>query len=169
MKMPAFPGATCLLTLRLPFSKPFYSFCMICIYQLRHYTTAYNLHGFVTIKPYFFQTLKSNNIEPLVTIYHWDLPLPFHELGGWTNPVIADYFAEFASLCYSLFGDYVKFWVTLNEPLSTCYFGYGSGAFAPGIAESGTATYRCAYTHLLAHAKAYRIYNDTFKATQNGE
>lgn len=116
------------------------------------------------------QLLKQNNIEPVVTLYHWDLPLVLHEIGGWTNPVIADYFADFTSICYELFGSYVKYWITLNEPISTCYYGYEIGAFAPGVSdEPGTAIYQCGYTHLLAHAKAYRIYNDTYKESQKGE
>lgn len=105
----------------------------------------------------------------MVTIYHWDLPLPLHELGGWTNTAISDYFADYATLCYSLFGEYVTYWATLNEPITQCYYGYGDGTHAPGIAESGTATYQCAHTQLLAHAKAYRSYNDSFRNTQNGK
>lgn len=112
--------------------------------------------------------MKENNIEPLVTIYHWDLPIKLHQLGGWPNPEIADFFADYATLCYSLFGEYVKYWITINEPITQCYYGYGSGSHAPGYVQSGTLTYLCAYTMLLAHAKAYRSYNDTFRATQNG-
>ncbi|ENN74637.1 myrosinase 1 [Dendroctonus ponderosae] len=113
--------------------------------------------------------LKANNLEPVVTIYHWDLPLPLQELGGWANTAISDYYADYATLCYSLFGEYVTYWITLNEPITQCYYGYGDGTHAPGIAESGTATYQCAHTQLLAHAKAYRSYNDSFRDTQNGK
>ncbi|KAL1514332.1 hypothetical protein ABEB36_003605 [Hypothenemus hampei] len=113
--------------------------------------------------------LRENNIEPVVTIYHWDLPLPLHEMGGWTNPLIVDFYNVYADLCFSLFGDLVKYWLTLNESISQCYFGYGEGTHAPGYQESGTLTYICAYTQLLAHAKAYRTYNDTYKQMYNGE
>ncbi|XP_050305569.1 myrosinase 1-like [Anthonomus grandis grandis] len=115
------------------------------------------------------KALQEKNITPIVTLYHWDLPISLHEMGGWNNPLVADYFNDYATLCYSLFGDYVKYWLTLNEPISQCYYGYGSGGHAPGYTESGTMTYMCAYTQLLAHAKAYRSYNETFRAKQNGK
>lgn len=105
----------------------------------------------------------------MVTLYHWDLPNALQELGGWANPDITDYFNEYAIFCYANFGDYVKYWLTLNEPLLHCDSGYGMGIYAPGLTENGILTYTCIYTHLLAHAKAYRSYNETFKPTQNGE
>lgn len=105
----------------------------------------------------------------MVTLYHWDLPNALQGLGGWANPDITDYFNEYASFCYANFGEYVKYWLTLNEPLMQCHTGYGTGEFAPGLTQNGILTYTCVYLHLLAHAKAYRSYNDTFKPTQNGE
>lgn len=93
----------------------------------------------------------------------------FHERGGWTNTETADYFAEYATLCFELFGHLVKRWITLNEPITQCYYGYGIGSHAPGYAESGTLFYTCAYAQILAHAKTYRSYENNYKAAQNGE
>lgn len=114
------------------------------------------------------KALHESNIEPMVTLYHWDLPIAFHEMGGWQNPLISDYFAEYARLCFKLFGDYVKTWITINEPQSTCLDGYTKGAKAPGYTNAGEGLYHCAYVHLLAHAKAYHIYDEEFRATQEG-
>ncbi|XP_060536127.1 myrosinase 1-like [Cylas formicarius] len=114
------------------------------------------------------QGLADNNITPLVTLFHWDTPRPLHELGGWTNPLIADYFAEYARLCFERFGDLVQNWITINEPQTTCVQGYTEGIKAPGYSDEAEGVYLCAYTHVLAHAKAYHIYDEEFRAMQKG-
>lgn len=114
------------------------------------------------------EALLEANITPYVTLYHWDLPLPLHELGGWLNKAIADHFAEYARVCFREFGDLVKNWMTINEPHTYCYLGYGTGEHAPGFQHAGEGFYKCAYVSLLAHAKAYHIYNDEFRASQGG-
>ncbi|KAM3964800.1 myrosinase 1-like [Aphomia sociella] len=108
------------------------------------------------------------NIEPMVTLYHWDLPQKLQELGGWTNPYIIDWFADYVRVVFGLYGDRVKKWITINEPLLICYNGYGSDEMAPQLNISGVADYICAKNLLLAHAKAYNIYNDEFRPTQKG-
>uniref|UniRef100_A0AAR5P464 Cytosolic beta-glucosidase n=1 Tax=Dendroctonus ponderosae TaxID=77166 RepID=A0AAR5P464_DENPD len=115
-----------------------------------------------------FEALLENGITPYVTMYHWDLPIPLQELGGWLNPIIADHFANYARICYQLYGDIIKNWITLNEPHTYCVLGYGSGYHAPGYVLPATGIYQCAYTSVLAHAKAYHIYNDEFRADQQG-
>ncbi|RZC38233.1 Glyco hydro 1 domain containing protein, partial [Asbolus verrucosus] len=112
--------------------------------------------------------LKDNGIEPYVTLYHWDLPQNLQDIGGWPNPVLVDYFADYARLVFTLFGDKVKNWMTFNEPKQTCQMGYGYGGAAPGYIANGIGNYLCAHTVLKAHAKAYHIYDDEFRATQNG-
>ncbi|KAH1007438.1 hypothetical protein HUJ04_004669 [Dendroctonus ponderosae] len=115
------------------------------------------------------QELEANNIEPLVTLYHWDLPQHLSELGGWLNPQIADYFGEYARLAFSLFGEHVKRWTTVNEPKSTCLLGYGNTYNAPGINLIADGVYQCAKIQLLAHAKAWHIYDEEFRPTQQGK
>jgi beta-glucosidase/6-phospho-beta-glucosidase/beta-galactosidase len=112
--------------------------------------------------------LLANNIEPVPTLYHWDLPQGLQELGGWTNPVIADYFEDYANLAYMLYGDRVKTWLTFNEPQVFCYQGYGNASKAPMLNYTGIGEYLCGHTVLIAHAKAYRLYNDVYKKVQGG-
>ncbi|RZC33817.1 Glyco hydro 1 domain containing protein, partial [Asbolus verrucosus] len=81
--------------------------------------------------------LKENGIEPYVTLYHWDLPQPLQDLGGWPSPLLVDYFADYARLAFTLFGDDVKNWMTFNEPKQTCQMGYGYGYLAPAYVSDG--------------------------------
>ncbi|MFP4143765.1 MAG: GH1 family beta-glucosidase [Phycisphaeraceae bacterium] len=113
--------------------------------------------------------LLAHDIEPWVTLYHWDLPLALQtEHDGWLNPTIADAFAEYAELCFARFGDRVKHWITLNEAWVVAMLGYGMGVFAPGrrsIAEPYTAGH-----HLLrSHAKAVDVYRRKYQDAQQGE
>ncbi len=59
--------------------------------------------------------LLKYNIEPLITMYHFDLPLALQEIGGWSNPEVVDYFVDFARLLFERYGDRVKYWLTINE------------------------------------------------------
>lgn len=71
-------------------------------------------------------------IEPWVTLYHWDLPDALEKKGGWTNRDIVHWFREYADLCARHFGDRVKYWMVLNEPLVFVGAGYFMGVHAPG-------------------------------------
>lgn len=112
--------------------------------------------------------LKENNIIPMVTLYHWDLPQTIQDLGGWANEDTADYFADFARIAFELFGNDVKLWTTINEPKQVCQLGYGIGIFGPAVVSPGIGNYLCAHTILKAHAKAYHIYDKEFRPKQNG-
>ena len=131
------------------------------------YTNQINEAG-VTYYKNLISALKENGIEPFITLYHGDLPQTLQDIGGWPNPLLADIFAEFARTAFSLFGDDVKNWTTINEPKQTCITGYGLGNSAPGASASGIGEYECMHTLLRAHAKAYHIYDEEFRATQNG-
>lgn len=113
-------------------------------------------------------TLLKNKIQPVVTLYHWDLPQPLQDLGGWTNSVTAMYFEEYANICFSLFGDRVKTWITINEPPSICVSTYDMGSGAPGLLSPGIGTYLCGRTLLLAHARAYHLYDKVYRPNQKG-
>lgn len=113
--------------------------------------------------------LIANGIEPLVTIYHFDLPQPLQEIGGWPNSALVQHFVNFARIVFENFGDRVKKWITINEPMQMCKMAYGDGLLAPAYMASGMADYMCSYTVTRAHSLTYHLYNSTFKPTQKGK
>lgn len=113
--------------------------------------------------------LEEKGIEPLVTIFHWDLPQYIQDLGGWTNPLIVDYFVEYADALFYYFGDKVKNWITFNEPSVFCGEGYGYTSKAPAISSPGVGDYLCAHNVLLSHAAAYHLYKQKYFSTQQGK
>ncbi|OXA44769.1 Myrosinase 1 [Folsomia candida] len=107
-------------------------------------------------------------IEPMITIFHWDTPQSLEDLGGFTNEVIVDHFVSFSRLAFTLFGDRVKHWITFNEPWVVCWQGYGVGSKAPGIVDPAELPYQCVHNILKAHGKTYRLYESDFKTQQRG-
>ncbi|XP_050512620.1 myrosinase 1-like isoform X1 [Diabrotica virgifera virgifera] len=113
--------------------------------------------------------LRANNIESLVTIFHWDTPQPLENLGGWTNELIVDRFVDYAKVVFENFGDDVKYWLTFNEPKQTCNGGYGNMQRAPLVDSSGIGEYLCTHNVLKAHAKTWHLYDKHFRSTQKGK
>lgn len=114
--------------------------------------------------------LLHHNIEPFITLYHWDLPHQIQrDYGGWKNISTSDRFEEYANVAYKAFGDRVKKWVTFNEPRESTLGGYEIGYMAPGIKDTGTGAYNTTVTILLAHAKAFRIYDENYRSIQKGK
>ena len=101
--------------------------------------------------------LLENGIEPLVTLYHWDLPAALDDRGGWLNPDVADWFANYATVMFRRLDDRVKKWVTLNEPWVVSDGGYLHGALAPGHRNRFEAPI-AAHNLLRAHGAAVQAY-----------
>lgn len=102
--------------------------------------------------------LLDNGIQPAVTLYHWDLPAALDDRGGWLNPDIAGWFAEYASVMFQALDDRVEMWATLNEPWVVTDGGYLHGALAPGhrnLFEAPIATHNLLRSHASA-VEAYR-------------
>ena len=102
--------------------------------------------------------LHRAGIQPLVTLYHWDLPAALDDLGGWLNRDVASWFADYATTVYRAFDDRVPMWVTLNEPWVVTDGGYLHGVLAPGHRnhfEAPLATHNLMRAHGAALA-AYR-------------
>ncbi|MHA4845904.1 GH1 family beta-glucosidase [Flavitalea antarctica] len=71
-------------------------------------------------------------IEPWVTLYHWDLPMELQCKGGWSNREVIHWFENYVAFCVRTFGDRVKKWIILNEPMVFTGAGYFLGIHAPG-------------------------------------
>ncbi len=97
--------------------------------------------------------LLDNGIEPWPTLYHWDLPSPLEQAGGWPARETAERFAEYAAVVAATLGDRVAHWITLNEPWCSAFLGYGSGRHAPGRTEPAAAV-AAAHHLLLGHGLA---------------
>jgi beta-glucosidase len=101
--------------------------------------------------------LLAKNIQPAVTLYHWDLPQALQDLGGWANRDVAERFAEYAALMYDRLGDRATRWITLNEPIIFTEMGYRSGVMAPGIRDL-KITAAAIHHAMLAHGKAVQAF-----------
>ena len=104
------------------------------------------------------EALREAGIEPIVTLYHWDLPLWAHKAGGWENGQIVDWFAEFVQVVVDALSDQVKWWITFNEMQMFIGRGYISGQMAPFHKTQDPAMIAGLTRHvMLAHGRAVRI------------
>lgn len=101
--------------------------------------------------------LLENNIEPYVTLYHWELPLALHHKGGWLNDEIVEWFGNYAALIAKTFGNRVKHFFTINEPQCFIGLGYLQGVHAPGYKCSVADTLRMSHNVLKAHGRAVQM------------
>ncbi|WP_298575192.1 GH1 family beta-glucosidase [uncultured Luteimonas sp.] len=101
--------------------------------------------------------LLENGIEPLLTLYHWDLPAALDDRGGWLNRDCADWFAEYGTTLYRALDGRVKKWVTINEPWVVTDGGYLHGALAPGHRSRFEAPI-AAHNLMRAHGAAVQAY-----------
>lgn len=102
-------------------------------------------------------TLLEAGITPMATLYHWDLPAALDDRGGWLNPDIAQWFADYTSVCVRALDDRVKLWATLNEPWVVADGGYMHGALAPGHKSAFEAAI-VAHRLMQAHAAGVQAY-----------
>ena len=105
------------------------------------------------------EALLERDIEPWVTLYHWDLPQVLEDAGGWPNRDTAERFAEYARGHATALGDRVAHWTTLNEPWCSSILGYGAGAHAPGRTDPADAI-KAAHHLLLGHGLAIDAMRD---------
>lgn len=101
--------------------------------------------------------LLENNIEPYLTLYHWELPEALQQKGGWLNDEIVEWFGNYAALVAKNFGNRVKYFFTINEPQCFIGLGYLHGIHAPGYKCSIADTLKMAHNVLKAHGRAVQM------------
>ncbi len=104
--------------------------------------------------------LLEAGIEPVVTLYHWDLPQSLQATyGGWESRRIVDDFVAYAEACFNRYGDRVKHWIVMNEPNIFTHLGYIQALHPPG--KSDEAAFLLTFHHtVLAHAKTVLKYKE---------
>lgn len=112
--------------------------------------------------------LLENNIEPFVTIFHWDYPWELFLKGGWLNPDSPKWFAEYASVVSNHFKDRVKHWITINEPQCFVLLGHMEGKHAPGIKYPVEAILTAIHNVNLAHGRAVQAIRSNQKDARIG-
>lgn len=128
----------------------------------------------------FLDDLHEAGIEPVVTLFHWDLPDNLvQRYGGFLNKkeFVADY-VHYVRVCFEALGSKVKHWITFNEPWCSSALGYGTGKHAPGrtsdrtknvVGDSSTEPWVVGHSLLNAHARAVDIYRREYKEQFGGE
>lgn len=109
--------------------------------------------------------LRKNDITPMATLFHWDLPQKLQDMGGWTNRLTCKYFEEYANTMFRKLGDRIPFWITINEPSSIVAGGYVTGIHAPGEKNMKKGL-NAAENLLIAHGMAVQAYR---KLNQGGK
>lgn len=114
----------------------------------------------------YIDEMIKNGIEPIINLYHFDMPAELQEeLGGWESKKTTDLFVIFARKAFELFGDRVKYWTTFNEPIVPVEGGYLYDFHYPCKKDMKLAV-QVAYNTILAHAKVVEEYR---KQNLNGK
>jgi 6-phospho-beta-glucosidase len=105
------------------------------------------------------------SIEPIITMYHFDLPYELDKVGGWTNPKTMDAFVEFAKVLFENYGSRVKYWLTINEQNMMILYGPVIGTTKPGQERE---LYQSNHYMLLAQAKVFKLCHDMVPSAKIG-
>jgi beta-glucosidase len=111
--------------------------------------------------------LLARGIDPVATLYHWDLPQPLEDAGGWAERDTAWRFADLAVVVHERLSDRVSSWITLNEPWCSAFLGYASGNHAPGRRGPGSAL-RATHHLLLGHGLAVAALREAGSSAEVG-
>lgn len=104
--------------------------------------------------------LLAYNIEPIITLYHWDLPQALLEqYGGWESRQIIEDFDNYAMTLFKRYGDRVKYWISMNEQNYFIGYSYDTGLHPPGIRDK-KRMYQANHNANLANARAIQSFHE---------
>lgn len=103
--------------------------------------------------------LIANDVMPIMNLFHFDMPLCMQEIGGWENREVVDAYANYAKICFELFGDRINHWITFNEPIVPVEAGYLYDFHYPNVRD-GKRAVQVAFNTMLASAKAIEVYKN---------
>lgn len=110
---------------------------------------------------------KAKNLKIILTIWHWTSPIWFADRGGWANEKAVEYFARYVKLIARELGDYVDYWVTINEPMVYLSNGYIQGKWPPNRRNIFQAWK--VYNNLVkAHQESYKIIHQNYAEAKVG-
>ncbi|XP_075050898.1 beta-klotho [Mixophyes fleayi] len=113
--------------------------------------------------------LISRRKEPVITLFHWDLPVPIQEkYGGWGNQSVIHLFNDYAKFCFGEFGDRVKYWISMHNPYLIAWHDYGSGINTPWVRGDEARVSAVAHNLIKAHAVVWHTYNTHYRPSQKG-
>ncbi|MFA6393598.1 MAG: glycoside hydrolase family 1 protein [Patescibacteria group bacterium] len=115
-----------------------------------------------------FEALKKRKLKIVFTLWHWPFPLWISSRGGWTNKKTIKYFARYADVMSREFGEYVDYWVTLNEPMIHAGHGYIDGKFPPHKKNDYIGAMRVISNLICAHKESYKIIKKNCPGAQIG-
>lgn len=114
------------------------------------------------------ESLLEADIQPVATLYHWDLPQALQEQGGWTERDTAERFADYAEAVFRRLGSLIPRFITVNEPWCSTVLGHLTGEHAPGVRDAAAAI-AASHHLLLAHGRAVEAFRaENLNASQIG-
>ena len=112
--------------------------------------------------------LLKNDIQPFVTLFHWDMPTWVYHKGGWLNDDVPKLFGEYARFVAKEYGDRVKYFITFNEPQSFLPAGHHTGRHAPGLKLDDKEWLYASHNYFRAHGYAVKAIRETMKDAKIG-
>ena len=104
----------------------------------------------------------ANGINPMMNIYHFDLPLWAAKKGGFPSMEVVEDYAQFARFIFKEYGSKLDYIVTMNEPQVPILLGYNADIFWPMHKNDNEGMAKAWFGTILAHAKAVKIFREEF-------